>query len=142
MAKKRSKYLWAKFGLYTFWFCLGAFALVMIALYSAELLGGAEAADPASAQITGGDFRTYMCSVLYYANGFIAALVILMITIAGIIYATSQGGEGVSQAKGMILAAVTGALLYMMSNWLLGSCGQESAGGYLGRLFSHYATLF
>ena len=79
-------------------------------------------------------FDVYVCNILLPAAGYlVGALTVLMIVLAGVMYATSQGsGSGdlsIGSAKQMIMAALTGALLYMMGYFLLGDCGIGGNGG-------------
>jgi len=47
-----------------------------------------------------------------------------------------SGGEtGITTAKGMILAAITGLALYLLGTWLLGDCGFK-LGGWIFSLFN------
>lgn len=90
-------------------------------------------------------FNEYVCGVAGYASGTIAALAVLTIVIAGVTYATSMGGGGskeglggISAAKEMIVAALTGLLLIAMSTFFVGQCGV--GGGFFQNLFSRFST--
>ena len=120
MAKKKSKYRLMKVGLYAFWGILGVLALIIIAAYGADIIGvEASVGDSPTAGFSGIICRTYK-----YAGFIVGGLAVLMVSIAGIVYATSQGegsGEtGIGLAKSMITAAITGVLLYMIGLWLIG----------------------
>jgi hypothetical protein len=86
-------------------------------------------------------FDVYVCDILLPAAGYlVGALTVLMIVLAGVIYATSQGsGSGelsIGTSKQMILAALTGALLYVMGTVLLGNCGIGESSGLIERFLS------
>ncbi len=98
----------------------------------------------AVASTTSMTFNEYVCIVAGYAYGVITALAVLMIIVAGVTYATSMGGSGgkdglggISTAKEMIVAALTGLLLLGMSSFFVGSCGVPG-GGFFQTLFSRY----
>lgn len=136
----KSKYAWARIGLYGFWAVLGAFAILLIAQYGYSI-SGAEAATEGGAA-TASEFIALVCGLYDSAGVLIGALVVLMIVWAGIIYGTSQGqsggeGSGIGLAKSMIVAALSGAFLYVFGLVLLGSpCGARPDGGFLQDLLS------
>jgi len=134
MEKKRTKFWWAKPWLYGFWVALGAFAFMLIAKFGTELLLASQAA---TADTSGGmGFDAYLCSAITYANALIGILAVFTVTMAGISYMTSSGGkEGISTAKSMLMAAITGVLLYAFGNLLLGTCG-TGAGGLISQYFN------
>jgi len=81
----------------------------------------------------GQGFDVYVCNVLLPDAGYlVGALTMLMLVLAGVVYATSQGASSgdlsIGESKKMIVAALTGALLYVMGYKLLGSCGIGTAG--------------
>lgn len=82
-------------------------------------------------------FNEYSCRVIQYADPVIWTLVLLTFVIAGIIYAVSMGqGSGemsISLAKQMIVAAITGAVLYAFGSLLVGQCGSDQ-GGLISRM--------
>jgi len=138
MAKKKSKYRLMKVGLYAFWGILGVLALTIIAAYGTSFLGAEAATGAPSA---GADtFAGTVCGFYSYAGFLVGGLAVLMVMAAGIVYATSQGqsggDSGIGLAKNMIVAAITGVLLYMLGNFLLGSpCGLEPQGGILSSFY-------
>ena len=134
MEKKRTKFWWAKPWLYGFWVALGAFALILIAKFGTDMLSASQAA---TADTAGGmGFDAYLCSAITYANALIGVLAVFTVIMAGVSYMTSSGGkEGISTAKSMIVAAITGVLLYAMGQLLLGTCG-TGAGGLITRFFN------
>jgi hypothetical protein len=82
-------------------------------------------------------FEEYACKLIGAADPVIWSLVGLTIIIAGIIYATSMGQTGgelsVGLAKQMIVAALTGGILYLLGGFLIGSCG-STTGGWIADL--------
>lgn len=136
--KRRPKYFWAKVGLYAFWSVLGVLAIIIITAYGASLM--VAGAQTGAGQVTDNTFAGVVCGFYGYAGVLVGGLAVLMVMTAGIVYATSQGqgsGEtGIGLAKSMITAAITGVLLYMLGNWLLGSpCGLDPQGGILANLY-------
>ncbi len=134
--KRRPKYFWAKLGLYAFWGILGVLAITIVAAYGSSFFSGAEAADVVDPTAA---FSGTICAVYNYAGFLIGGLAVLMIMIAGVIYATSQGegsGEtGIGLAKSMITAVITGVLLYIIGLWLLGPpCGTGQ--GLIGNILN------
>lgn len=98
----------------------------------------------ASGLLTGLTFNEYFCrEIAIPAETIIVALAIFMILAAGVVYILSlgqAGGDksvgGVSTAKSMIVAAVTGLALYLMSRFLLGDCMSTTGlGGWIGSFF-------
>ncbi|MDD5606237.1 MAG: hypothetical protein PHR51_02870 [Patescibacteria group bacterium] len=134
----KSKYTWARVGLYGFWAMLGLFAILVVAQYGYSI-GGAQAA-------TGGqpttEFAAMVCSLYVNAGYLVGALSVLMIVAAGIVYAMSQGqtgGEatGIGLAKSMMIAALSGVALYVFGLVILGSpCGSNPTGGFIQDLLT------
>lgn len=87
-------------------------------------------------------FDTYVCTLISISGGLIGGLALLMIIIAGWVYINSGGASSgdfsVSTAKGMITAALTGALLYMLGYFFLGDCSLHSTGGFFVKLLTPF----
>lgn len=134
MKNKRAKFWWTKPWLYGFWVVLTGFALLLVAKLGTQFLPPSQAAE---VDTSGGiGFDAYLCSGIGYIHGLIIALAVLTVIIAGVTYMTSEGNkEGISTAKSMITAAITGILLFAFGQFLLGSCG-TGAGGFITRFFS------
>ncbi len=135
MDKKRVKFWWSKPWLWGFWAVLSAFALMLIAQVGAEVINSSQAA---ISDTTGGGigFEDYLFSAIDYANVLVGALAALTVVLAGFTYMTSSGSkEGISTAKSMIVAAITGVLLYAFGRLLLGGYG-PGAGGLITNFFS------
>lgn len=111
---------------------LGVFALTVIIT---SALG-----DSQTFAATGdfGGFNAYICALRGLIGAVIGGLAVLMIIIAGIMYALSSGNDkgnlSMGTAKNMILSAITGVVFYMLSDALLGACGTK--GGLIGEIFN------
>jgi hypothetical protein len=142
----KSKHQWARFGLYGFWALIGILALVVLIAYGVELTSvSAQVPDGFVGPLQEGSvFGAFICSFYLGAGTLIASLMILMFAAAGIVYATSKGessGEtsGIGLAKSMIVAAITGALLYMLGLAILGApCGEYPSGGLIGSMLEYF----
>jgi hypothetical protein len=135
-AKKTKQLSWLKVGIAAYWIVVALFVLIALTGYGLDLAGVSAATNPNAVADTAGGvgFDVYVCNILLPAAGtLIGALTVLMIIAAGIVYATSQGaGSGdlsIGTAKQMIMAALTGALLYILGTFLLGKCDIGAAGG-------------
>ena len=132
------KNTWVHWWLRVYW----GIATVMVLMFAAQYVGavsGAFAANEnAVASTTSATFKDYVCSVTGYIGGTVEALAILTIIIAGVIYASSMGQSGgelsISLAKQMIVAALTGLLLFYMGTFFIGQCG--SGGGFIAWLLN------
>jgi len=131
MAKTSSKTLWSKWLLYIFWGLLSVFALGLMGMFGADMLTQTQAGTSAVADTAQGmDFQAYICGpIVKYATDIIAILAVLMLIVAGITYATSMGGSGTSNAKEMMIAAITGVAFFFIAKILIGDCGD--GGGWL-----------
>ncbi len=122
----------------SYWTVLILAGIVVVAQFASANSG-------ALSSTTSMTFSQYICGVADFAGPVIAILAVLTIVIAGFTYATSMGGGGskeglggVSTAKEMIVAALTGLLLLGMSSFLIGPCGE--GGGFFQNLFSGFST--
>lgn len=88
-----------------------------------------------------GQFNAYVCRLRLLIGTLIGAIAVVMIVMAGIIYATSglsgKGAASISTAKTMITSAITGVVFYMLSNVLLGNCASGVSGGLFGEIFKN-----
>ncbi|MBU1083189.1 hypothetical protein KKE14_02005 [Patescibacteria group bacterium] len=76
---------------------------------------------------------TWVVSVRTMVSTLIGALALLMVVIGGIMYATSAGNpKQISAAKDIIVSAVSGVALYILSAVLLGSATEQ---GIINTLF-------
>lgn len=134
MTKTGSKTWWSKLLLYLFWGVLSVFALSLMGMFGADMLAQTQASTGVSGSMYGGDFKDYICGpVMDGATWIIAALSVMMLIFAGITYATSMGGSGTSNAKEMIIAAITGVAFFFIARLLIGKCGD--GGGWLQSFF-------
>lgn len=138
MGRKRAK----KKLSWTRWWIRGYWTVLVLAGL-AFVLQFVSANPNAVSSTTSMTFNEYVCGVASYASSAIATLAILTIVIAGVTYATSMGGSGskeglggISTAKEMIVAALTGLLLIAMSSFFVGECGV--GGGFFHNLFGRY----
>ncbi|RLC37819.1 hypothetical protein DRH29_00155 [candidate division Kazan bacterium] len=139
MAKTNLKILWSKWLLYIFWGVLSVFALSLVGMFGADMLTQTQAdtgTTISSDMAHGRDFSSYICGpVMGAATGIIGVLAILMLVVAGITYATSMGGSGASNAKEMIMAAITGVAFFLIARSLIvGNCGGD--GGLLQHILN------
>jgi len=125
-----NKQVWAKWWLRGYWGVLVAAALAFMLQVTGlwSLVGAAtEAATNTGASTTGITFQEYVCHALSWSTNILISLAVLTVVIAGVIYATSMGSSSgelsIGLAKQMIVAALTGLLLYMIGVFLLGGCG-------------------
>ncbi|MFH0905253.1 MAG: hypothetical protein V1826_00830 [bacterium] len=136
---------WAKTFLYIFWALVTVLALTtatalgwgVVKTHAAQFgLGDIGITDPGASNVP--PFEEYLCNVIYYAGSTVGILAVIMIVLAGIMYAASTGGTtefgSVTVAKEMIIAALTGAALYMLGAALLGPCGGSATGGWIRQL--------
>lgn len=122
-----NKRTWAKWWLRGYWGALVIVALVFMLQATGLLSLTLAAADNAGASTTGITFQDYVCHALSWSTNILISLAVLTVVIAGVIYATSMGSSSgelsIGLAKQMIVAALTGLLLYMVGVFLLGGCG-------------------
>lgn len=147
----KSKHTWARFGLYGFWALIGVMAISLLTVYGVELLSvGAQTIDSpdfVGPLQEGSQYGALVCSLYLGAGQLIGILMVLMFVGAGIIYATSQGesgGEasGITLAKSMMIAAITGALLYALGLVILGTpCSDHPGGGWLQDLLVKFGPM-
>ena len=140
MANKaaRKKTTWTHWWLRVYWGVVGVTLLLFTLQYVGVVSGAfADSGSTAVSSTTSASFKDYVCNVAGYAGGTVEALAILTIIIAGVIYASSMGQSGgelsISLAKQMIIAALTGLLLFYMGTFFLGPCG--SGAGFIKSLF-------
>jgi len=83
---------------------------------------------------TGTELYTWVSNVRTMVSALIGALALLMILLGGIMYATSAGNpKQISTAKDIIISAISGVALYVLSSMLLGPSATEQ--GIIGKLF-------
>ena len=76
-----------------------------------------------------GAFSVMVCNLFGIMGGIIISLAVITVIAAGIVYATSQGASGgINSAKTMIVSAISGIALYVLSGYFLGACGKNEVG--------------
>ncbi|MFA5009827.1 MAG: hypothetical protein WC553_01170 [Patescibacteria group bacterium] len=123
--KNNHKLGWAKWLIKIYWGAVGLVGLVYVSQASGLLAAVlAATGDNASSTTTSLTFGQYVCTAIDLGSTVLVTLAVLMVIAAGIIYATSMGASGgelsVGLSKQMIVAALTGLLLYMIGGWLIG----------------------
>ena len=87
-----------------------------------------------AAEGTGTELYTWVSNVRSMVSTLIGVLALLMIVIGGIMYATSAGNpKQTSVARDIIMSAISGVVLYILSAMLLGGSATEQ--GIIGKLF-------
>ncbi len=140
MPKKKGK---GKLG-WVGWLLKGYWAVLVVSgLFIVLQLASANPNPNAVSSTTSMTFNDYVCGAVGYAGAVIGALAVLMIMLAGVVYATSMGSSGgkeglggISAAKEMIVAALTGILLIIMAPFFVGECGR--GGGFFQDIFSRF----
>src|SRR5680860_1382439 len=115
MTVSNFKMKWTKWLLFLFWGALSVFALSLVAFFGVDMLTQTQAGTGAVANASVGmDFTDYICGPVWLgASTIIGILAVVMMILAGVTYATSMGGSGTSNAKEMMMAAVTGVAFYI-----------------------------
>lgn len=105
-------------------------ALIFVIYSGISLAAGSGASTPSS-------LYDWVYKLLYAVSGLIGVLAVAVITIGGIMYATSAGNQKqISTAKEMIISAISGVVLYILSLVLLGNfAGGQNVTGIIGKLF-------
>lgn len=117
--------------------------LIMVALFASSAVafaqsgflgGGAQSSTPSTIlEATGGQgsIRALILQIINFFLQFLGLVAVIMIIYAGVLYITSAGGDSTEKAKKIILYAVIGILIILLSwaivNTILGATtGQES----------------
>lgn len=71
----------------------------------------------AIAEATGGEtsLRQLILRIVNYALGFLGLLAVIMIIYGGVTYVTSAGGDGVENAKKIIMYAIIGLIVVLLA---------------------------
>lgn len=139
MTKVHKHSRWLNLVIKAYWAVLSI--LVVASITQAVSYRSATFAEAQTDTTTALPFNEYFCNALVGpAEGVILALAALMILGAGVLYMISMGqtggDSGISTAKSMMTAAVTGIALYSLSSVLLGNCGFQ-LGGFIGSFFNN-----
>lgn len=119
------------------WVRLAFFMFLILALIFVIYSGISLAAGGPGASTPPLPLYDWVQKLLYAVSGLIGVLAVAVITIGGIMYATSAGNQKqISTAKEMIFSAISGVVLYILSLVLLGNfAGGQNITGIIGKLF-------